>query len=138
MNISFQISKVDTKYLLKFLLFDRKFIEFLERKNIIQILFNDKKIKKPDYTSWFDCSISNDKFSFYVSDTWRTNIKGHNTHIIKEDDLSQTSNKYILIHFNTGYDQTIESDIEDFDKIFIKAMKVLSDTYNKYQKLTCE
>jgi hypothetical protein len=37
-----------------------------------------------------------------------------------------------MIHFIIGRSQVIKSDIEDFDKIFIKAMKVLSETYNSY------
>jgi hypothetical protein len=133
MNISFNINKIDNnKYNFKILKFNDKFIEFIEKKKIIHILFNDKKIKIPSYTGWEDCVISNDKFSFYVSDSWRRGNHINNTNIIKEYDDKKESKQYAMIHFIIGRSQVIKSDIEDFDKIFIKAMKVLSETYNSY------
>lgn len=134
MNISFEIKKIDDngRYRIKFLMFNHKFIEFIKSNGkILHILFNEKKIIKPNYTSWEECNISNDKFSFYISDNWRSSYNRPLTNIIKEYDymVTEYTHKYIQIYFNVGYDQIVNADIKDFDKIFIKAMKVLSDSY---------
>ncbi len=79
-----------------------------------------------DCCQWLDCNISNDKFSYYVS----TIPNNEHSCICSEDSRDErNSNKYIVLSFNKN-EQIIKTNIEDFDKIFIKAIKVLSDTYN--------
>lgn len=129
MNVKFELNKIDnSNYRLKFLDYDEKFINFISKKKIVHISFDKKLINIIDCCQWLDCNISNDKFSYYVSH--RDYNNNDYSCICYEDSRDEkNSNKYIVLSFNKN-EQIIKTNIEDFDKIFIKAIKVLSDTYN--------
>jgi hypothetical protein len=134
MNIKFEINKLETnKYRLKVLDYDEKFITFISKKSIVHISFDKKLINIVKSCEWKDCDVSNDRFSYYVSTSWINNL--HDNTSICSEEFSRSSyhhrnsKRYIVMCFNK-HEQIINTDIEDFDKIFIKAIKVLSDTYN--------
>jgi hypothetical protein len=128
LNIKFEIKKIsDSKYELSFHSVNKKFIEKLKIKEIICVSFKDKRIFSTN--SWEYCKISDECFSFYLYDLQQSLFYLRNTKI--ESSLIPGEN-FLVLNLNIGNKQIIDTNIEDFDKIFIKAIKVLSDTYNNY------
>lgn len=126
MNIKFVISKNPNEFVkystynFKILHINNDFLKKLKSTSIVCVSFKDKKIFKTE--NWDTCRISNETFSFHITNN-NTQIEARNN-----------TEKFLMLHLNVGSNQIIKTDIKDFDKIFIKAFKVLSDTYNNYER----
>lgn len=120
-NIKFEIHKVsNNKYNYKLHYISSKFKEKLFDK-VIHIDFKSKKIFRN--SSWRMAYINNDRLTIYFSDNDVIEVKtwGENAYLDYNFFLNESSS-------------TIETDIKDFDKILIKGLKILSDTFNKGRK----
>lgn len=120
-NIKFEIHKVSNNtYNYKLHYISSKFKEKLFNK-VIHIDFKSKKIFRN--SSWGMAYINNDRLTIYFSDNSIISVNkwGENAYLDYNFFLNESSS-------------TIETDIKDFDKILIKGLKILSDTFNKGRK----
>lgn len=119
-NIKFEIHKVsNNKYNYKLHYISSKFKEKLFDK-VIHIDFKSKKIFRN--SSWRMAYINSDRLSIHFSDN----------SIISVNKWGE--NAYLDYNLFLNENSTIETDIKDFDKILIKGLKILSDTFNKGKK----